>query len=107
LTPLIALNNSPATVRGRLHYSLRGDIATTAQPILDDERRAEALREPLADKAREDVLHTTGHKADDDAHRPRRIGMRPCDEGQGRQSGGTRGQMQKLPSVGKFHSVLL
>ena len=44
-----------------------------------------------------------GGKADDDAHRPRRIGLRPRDARHGRQRGSARGQMQKLPSVGKFH----
>ena len=37
-------------------------------------------------------------KADDEAHRPRRIGLRPCNARGGRESGGTRCQMQKLPS---------
>jgi hypothetical protein len=33
-----------------------------------------------------------------------RIGLRHRDPRYGRQRGGARGQMQKLPSVGKFHS---
>ena len=45
-------------------------------------------------------------KADDDAHRPRRIGLRPCDTRDGRERGSARCQMQKLPA-GKFHGVLL
>ena len=48
-----------------------------------------------------------GGKADDDAHRPRRIGLRPRDTRHGRQRGSARGQMQKLPSVGKFHNSSL
>ena len=43
-----------------------------------------------------------GGKADDDAHRPRRIGLRPRDARHGRQRGSARCQMQKL-SAGKFH----
>ena len=39
---------------------------------------------------------TAGGKADDDAHRPRRIGLRPRDARHGRQRGSARGQMQKL-----------
>jgi hypothetical protein len=39
----------------------------------------------------------------DFAANPRRIGWRACDLGQARQRGGARGQMQKLPTVGKSH----
>ena len=39
-----------------------------------------------------------------DPHRPRRIGLRPCDARHGRQRSSARGQMQKL-SAGKFHIV--
>ena len=45
-----------------------------------------------------------GGKPTIDAHRPRRIGLRPCDARHGRQRGSARGQMQKL-SAGKFHGV--
>ena len=44
--------------------------------------------------------------ADDDAHRPRRIGLRPRDARHGRQRGSARGQMQKI-STGKFHGQSL
>src|SRR5262249_42035525 len=37
---------------------------------------------------------------------PRRIGLRFCDARHGRQHGGTRGELQKLPSVRKFHSII-
>ena len=37
-----------------------------------------------------------GREADDDAHRPRRIGLRPRDPRHGRQRGSARGQMQKM-----------
>ena len=40
---------------------------------------------------------------DDDAHRPRRIGLRPSDPRHDRQRNSARGQMQKLSTVGKFH----
>src|SRR5205823_2319878 len=39
----------------------------------------------------------------DDAHRPRRIGLRPSDPRHGRERGSARCQMQKLPSARKFH----
>ena len=40
---------------GRMHDRLGGDVAAGAGPILDDERLAETLRQPLTDQAREDV----------------------------------------------------
>jgi hypothetical protein len=43
---------------------------------------------------------------DDDAHRPRRVGLRHRKARDGRESGSTRSQMQKL-SAGKFHGVPL
>ena len=37
-----------------------------------------------------------GGKSDDNAHRPRRIDLRPCEPRHGRERGSARGQMQKL-----------
>ena len=87
----------------RAHDRLGGDIAAGARPVLDDELLAEPLRQPLTDQARDDVGRAAGGKADNDAHRPRRIGLRPSDARHGRQRGSARGQMQKLSSAGKFH----
>jgi hypothetical protein len=56
----------------------------------------------LTYQARKHVSYAARGKADDDAHRPRRIGLRPCDAGYGRQRGSARGQMQEI-SAGKFH----
>src|SRR5262249_52280955 len=39
-------------------------------------------------------------------HRPRRVVLRPSDTRHGWQRSSARGQMQKLPSVGKFHFEL-
>src|SRR5215510_10118568 len=55
------------------------DIATTARTVLDDELLTEAPRQPLTNEARSNVVNTTGRKWDNDAHRPRRIGLRPRD----------------------------
>src|SRR5262245_9781543 len=66
-------------VRGRVYDRLRGDIASRARPILDDKLLTETLRQPLSYQACHDVGGTTGGKSDDDAHWPRRIGLRPCD----------------------------
>src|SRR5215468_1184200 len=86
----------------RLHDYLGSDIGAGARPILDDERLAEALGELLADQARDNVSSAAGGITDNDAHRPRRIGLRPRDVGDGWQRGGARGQMQEI-SAGKFH----
>ena len=93
-------------VRRRAHDRLGGDVAAGARPVLDDEWLAEPLRQPLTDQAREDVVRAAGGKADDDAHRPRRIGLRPSEARHGRERGSTRCQMQKL-AARKFHGVLL
>src|SRR5262245_49857928 len=89
-------------VRRRLHDRLGTDIAAGTRPVLDDELLAEPLGQPMTDQARGDVGSTTGGKSDDNAHWPRRIGLRPRDARQSRQRGSARGQMQEL-STGKFH----
>src|SRR5262249_50126685 len=91
-------------VRWRAHDCLGGYIGCGAGPVLNDKLLAKPLRQPLAYEARDDVGRaTTGREADDDAHRPRRIGLRPCNARDRRQRGSARCQMKKLPPVGKFH----
>ena len=89
-------------VRRRTHDRLGGDVAAGARPVLDDEWLAEPLRQPLTDETRDDVGRAAGGKADDQSHRPRRIGLRPSDARDGRQRGSAGRQMQKIPTVGKF-----
>ena len=91
-------------VRRRIHDHLRTNIAAGSRPVLDDKLLAETLRQPLADQTSDDVGRSAGGKWDDDAHRPRRIGLRPRDARHGRQRGSARGQMQKF-SAGKFHDA--
>src|SRR5262249_35112116 len=67
---------------------------------------AEPLREPLTNETRGDVGRAARQETDNDAHRPRRIGLRRRDARHGRQRGGARCQMQKL-SAGKFHGLPL
>ena len=89
-----------------MHDRLGGDIAAGARPVLDDEWLAEPLRQPLTHQARGDVeSQPPGAKPTINAHRPRRIGLRPRDARHGRQRGSARCQMQKL-SAGKFHRRL-
>jgi hypothetical protein len=82
----------------------RRDVQAAAHaigPVLDDEWLAEPLCEPLSNQACDDVDPTAGSKANDDAHRLDRIGLRPGDTRYRGQRGSARGQMQKL-SAGKF-----
>ena len=66
-------------VRGCLHDRLGADVAAAARPVLDDELLAKPLREPLTEQSREDIGPAASGNADDHAHRPRRIGLRPCE----------------------------
>src|SRR5712671_4304010 len=54
------------------------NIAGRASPILNYELLSDARRQPLADEASDDVIRASGRIADDQAHRPRRISLRPC-----------------------------
>src|SRR5262249_41368304 len=87
-------------VGGRTHDRLGGDIAAAPRPVLDDERLAEPLRQPLAYQACEDIESASCGGADNQTHGPRRIGLRPSEARHSRQRG--RCQMQKI-SAGKFH----
>ena len=83
---------------------LGGDVAAGAQPVLDDEWLAEPVRQPLPYQARGDVGGAAGSEADDDAHRPRWIGLRQRGPGGGRQCGGARCQPQEC-SARKLHGA--
>src|SRR5215471_11847583 len=87
------------TVCGCAHDGLNTDITAAPWAILDDELVAETLRQPLPYQARGGVVHGTGRKRDDDAYRPRRIGLRPSDAGDERPSDSTSDcNTQKLSS---------
>jgi hypothetical protein len=58
----------------------------------------------LTREARDGVGGLASRKGDDDAHRPRRIGLRPSEARGDRQRGSTRGQMQKS-SAETFHDA--
>ena len=60
-------------VRWRTHDRLGGDIAAGTRPVVDEELLTETVREPLSHQARDDVDLAPSRKADDNAHRPRRI----------------------------------
>ena len=64
-------------VWSRPYDGLRGNIAGSARSVLDDEWLAEPLLQPLSYKARNHVGLAASRKADDHAHRPVRIRLRP------------------------------
>jgi len=68
-------------IRRSAYDRLGRDIAARTRPIVDDELLAEPLRQPLSHEARNDVVRAAGGKADDDADRLRRIGLRRGDAG--------------------------
>src|SRR5262249_6667169 len=86
----------------RSYGRFRAYCATCASPMLYDELLAEALRQPLTYEACEKVIRAAGCISNNDAHRPRWIGLRESDARHSRQRGSARGQMQKI-SAGKFH----
>src|ERR1051326_8139685 len=53
----------------RTDDGLGGELPLGARSVLDDERLAEPLRQPLTNQAREDVGRTAGRKADHDSYR--------------------------------------
>src|SRR5262249_4205712 len=69
----------------------------------DNDLLTESLRQPLPQNPGYSVSTAAGRIPNDPSHWPRRIGLRPCDTRQSRHRGSARGQMQKLPSVEKFH----
>src|SRR5262249_22089938 len=89
-------------VRWRSHDRLSADIAASARSILNDEWLAEALRQPLAHYACDDVGRATGRSRQNQVYRPRWIGLRPCEAWQNRKRGSARDQMQQF-AAGKFH----
>ncbi len=80
-------------IGGCLHDRLGGDSAGSARSVLDYELLAQPVRQPLSHQACRDVGGSASRKADDNADRPRRIGLRPCYPRHGRERGGARGQM--------------
>ena len=86
-----------------IHHRCGSNIAGRSGAVLDHEALPEPLRQPLSDQSAEDVIAATRRIANDDAHRSRRIGLRPRETRHSRQRGSARGQLQKLSTAGKFH----
>src|SRR5262249_52019646 len=80
-------------VRGSAHDRFGADIAAATWAVFDDELLAKPLREPRRDEPRENVWRAGGARGGDDAHRPRRVGLRPRDARDYRQRGSAYGQI--------------
>src|SRR5258706_2199830 len=92
-------------VCGRAHDRLGSYICTSTRPVLNDECLVEAFREPLTYQTGENVCSAAARITDDDAHRPRRIALRPRYPRRCRQRGNAGGQIQEFPTVRKLHGV--
>src|SRR5215831_16547426 len=84
-----------------MHDGFGRDVAACPGPVVDDERLAESIRQLLAQQPCHDVGRAAGRKTDENAHRPRRIGLRESKARDSWQRGGARGQMQEF-AAGKF-----
>jgi hypothetical protein len=62
----------------RFHDRFGCDIDAPTGSVLDDKLSAKPFREPVTDKVGHDILRATWCRADNDAHRPHRIGLRSC-----------------------------
>ena len=82
-------------IRWRLDDRFCADVAACTRTIVDNESLAQALREPLTHQTCKNVVGAAGREWDDDAHRPRRIGLRLCDLRDSRERGNARRQVQE------------
>src|SRR5262249_21737084 len=87
---------------GGSNVRFRPYCATCASRMLYDDLLAEPLRQPLTYEACEKVIRAAGCISNNDAHRPRRIGLRASSTRHEWQRGSARGQLQKL-SAGEVH----
>jgi hypothetical protein len=69
------------------HDRLGADVVARSWPVFDDKCLAELLRQPLTEQARENVSCAASGSADNDAHRPRGIGLRQREARSDRQRG--------------------
>src|SRR5262245_55622181 len=97
-----AYNEERVAVRRRPYGGLGTNVVPAARAVFDDELLTEPLREPWRDEPRDNIGCAGGSGGSDDAHRPRRIGLRLCNTRQRRKSGRARGEMQEF-AARKFH----
>src|SRR5262249_14402630 len=91
-----------AAVGGRFCHSLGPHTPARTWNILDRRRRFPRFIEFLRKEAGRNVGSAARREADDDAHRPAWVALRPSEARDGRQRGSARGQTQKS-TAGTFH----
>ena len=85
-------------VRGGPHDCLGCQVRACSRTVLNNECLPQSLGKTLRDDTRYDIGRPTRTKPDDQAHRPRRVCLRPCDFVHGRKAGSACCQMEKLPA---------
>src|ERR1700756_3740991 len=90
-------------VRRRFGDRFRGERASSARAVLDEELLAEVLRQPLRDQARISVAYAAGREARYDPNGVTRIALSPRDPRIRPDRYGSRCKMQKFPT-GRFHN---
>ena len=88
-----------------MEYRLRGDVAPRSWLVLHDELLAEPFGQRVRYKTRGYVGRATRSKADDDAHRMRRIGLAPRKPKGARKGGRSCHETEKRPAA-KFYDVI-
>ena len=86
------------TVRRRAHDRFGCDVSARARPVVDHDRLADPVRQPLADHAGDDVRRAAGADLHDEAHRLCRIGLRECRTRQSGKRRSARHELQDLPA---------
>jgi hypothetical protein len=87
----------------RARHRLQREIAAAARSVVDDDRLAQPLREPLTDQPRNDVGRAAGADEHDHGHRPCRPSLREGRARQRRQRAGAGSHAEKV-SAGKYHA---
>jgi hypothetical protein len=63
------------TIRCRARHRFRSEIAAGARPILDHEGLLQGRREPVGQRAGDEIDRAAGHAGDDEFDRAGRIGV--------------------------------
>ena len=91
-------------VRRGAQHGLGGDIGAAARPVLDHEGLPELFRQPLPHQARREVRRAARRIADDEANRPRWIGLRARVSRCERKRSRTGCELQKLTTLKFLHA---
>ena len=85
-------------VRRRFHRIFGSDVAARSGPIVNHDRLAEPVRQPLRHQPADDVGRAAGRNLHDQMNRPRRVVVGPGDMRHCWGRGGSRRQYEKIPA---------